>query len=198
MRVKRGAHWRTVFRIVLALVGALLLHIAVAAAGGYWLLTRAPVDPLAPVDAVVVLGGQHDGREERGIELAKATGATTVLLSDPYSDDDATMRRLCGTHVGDIEVLCFVPHPSTTRGEALAARAFAQRRGWSRIVVVSWRYHLPRARIVFEQCYSRDSDAVIMRPAPRPEAADLDGLVKIYDYQLWAAAKALTLGDCSE
>ena len=39
-----------------------------------------------------------------------------------------------------------------------------------RVVVVTWRYHIPRARIVFKQCFSSEPGAVIMRPAPRTAA----------------------------
>lgn len=76
------------------------------------------------------------------------------------------------------------------------ARELASARRWKRIVVVSWRYHLPRARIVFRQCYSADPSAVAMRPAPRVYPLSPLKLVYIYEYQYWATVQALLLGSC--
>jgi hypothetical protein len=45
------------------------------------------------------------------------------------------------------------PAPYSTRGEAEAFARLADRRGWRSVVVVSSRYHLLRARMLFERCY---------------------------------------------
>jgi uncharacterized SAM-binding protein YcdF (DUF218 family) len=154
-------------RILFAAAAVVVLHLSLTAGSGYWLPTRSPIDELAPANAVLVLAGQHHGREEFGIELAKLVGAGTVLLSDAYQAEDPVMRTLCSSSHSTVKVVCFRPKPATTRGEAQYARQLAMRYGWSRIVVVTWRYHLPRAPLVFAQCYSADPGSVIMRAAPR-------------------------------
>jgi uncharacterized SAM-binding protein YcdF (DUF218 family) len=50
-------------------------------------------------------------------------------------------------------VVCFHPDPYSTRGEAEAFSRLAAKRGWRSVVVVSSRYHLVRARMLFERCY---------------------------------------------
>lgn len=183
-------------RAWLAVAVAAVLNLLGAMLGGYLLLSYSAVDELGPADAVVVLGGHHDGREDYGVRLAKEVGARTVLLSNPYAPDDKVMRRLCGTNNGGVEVVCQRPDPATTRGEAMLARNMAVARDWRRIVVVTWRYHLPRARIVFAQCYSEDPHSVIMRPAPRTHPASPLGLLYYFQYQYVATWKALLQGPC--
>ena len=50
-------------------------------------------------------------------------------------------------------MVCFHPAPYSTRGEAEAFSRLAAKRGWQSVVVVSSRYHLVRARMLFERCY---------------------------------------------
>jgi uncharacterized SAM-binding protein YcdF (DUF218 family) len=53
-----------------------------------------------------------------------------------------------------IEVDCFDPNPTTTRGEAEAIAEFANAQGWSRVIVVTSSYHVSRARAQISQCYA--------------------------------------------
>ena len=39
--------------------------------------------------------GEHDGREDFGIGLAKQGWASTVVISNPYGDGDPVMKRVC-------------------------------------------------------------------------------------------------------
>ena len=48
---------------------------------GAFVLTRAPDDTVSRADAVIVLGGEHDGREPFGIGLAKQLSARAVVFS---------------------------------------------------------------------------------------------------------------------
>ena len=50
-------------------------------------------------------------------------------------------------------MVCFHPDPYSTRGEAEAFARLAAKRGWRSVIVVSSRYHLVRARMLFERCY---------------------------------------------
>lgn len=172
--------------------------------GGYCAFTKARIDPLTGADAIVVLGGEHDGREEYGISLAQQGLAPTVVLSNPYSRGDATMRKYCPTtevkpadlsapKQSKVEVLCIAPSPSTTRGEAMFTQDLARERGWQHIIVVSWRYHLPRARYVFDQCFD---GTVTMRPTPRSYDFSLVEWEFTYLYQMAGFVKAGLQGSC--
>jgi uncharacterized SAM-binding protein YcdF (DUF218 family) len=162
---------------------------------GYLAFTKARVDPLVAADAIVVLGGEHDGREAYGISLAQQGLATTVVLSDPYGSSDPTMRKACAASTSQFEVLCIPPSPSTTRGEAMFTETLARERGWNHVIVVTWRYHLPRARYIFDQCFD---GTVTMRPTPRAYDFSLVEWEFTYLYQIAGFVKAGVQGSCQD
>jgi uncharacterized SAM-binding protein YcdF (DUF218 family) len=168
----------------------------VLAVTGNVLLTHAREDELQRADAIVVLAGEHDGREQYGVSLAEAGWAPAVVLSNPYPEGDRIMKAACQRRNDDIEVICVHPHVLTTRGEAEIVRALAAQRSWHKIIVVSWRYHLPRARLVFRQCFSDDTDAVVLRAVPNRYKYSIARWELIYAYQYAGFMKAFVLGDC--
>jgi uncharacterized SAM-binding protein YcdF (DUF218 family) len=168
----------------------------VVAVAGNRQFKHASEDPLTQADAVVVLGGDRDGRQAYGLRLAEKIGAPTVLMSDPYSREDAVMRTWCGKSRGEVLVICDRPTPLTTRGEAIMARKYGRQMGWRRIVVVSWRYHLPRARFIFEQCYSTDPAQIVMQAVPRSYNPSFAYWEATYAYQYGGFAKAALEGPC--
>lgn len=178
--------------IVLAIVMPVLM-VSVVGVGGYLTFTKAKTDPIGRADAIIVLGGEHDGREAYGIELAEQGVADTVVLSNPYGKSDAVMKKYCGVQTDKYSVLCEKPVPSTTRGEAIFTQDLAQERGWDHVVVVSWRYHLPRAQYIFGQCFS---GVVSMEAVPRAYDFSLVHWEYTYLYQLAGFAKAAVQGDC--
>lgn len=167
--------------------------VSVVGIGGYLGFTKARVDPVVKADAIIVLGGEHDGREAYGVALAEQGVADTVVLSDPYSAADPIMKKYCGVETAKYTVLCEAPEPGTTRGEAIFTQELAQERGWKHVVVVSWRYHLPRARYIFDQCFDGD---VTMEAVPRTYNFSLVYWEYTYLYQLGGFAKAAIQGDC--
>jgi uncharacterized SAM-binding protein YcdF (DUF218 family) len=183
-------------RALLVVVSVLLGLALLIGISGFTVFTNARVDPLQSADAVVVLGGEHDGREDYGVSLARDGWAPAVVISNPYPADDAVMRRVCAQSGGGIEVICLKPFPLTTRGEADMVRRLAAQRSWDRVIVVSWRYHLPRARLVFRQCFSEDPQAVVMRAVPRPYEFSIARWEFIYVYQYAGLLKAALQGDC--
>lgn len=191
MKVIQG-WWRS------ALIAVALASIALVVAG-HLLFDRDHSDPLGPADAIVVLGGEHDGREDYGLELARQGYAKTVVISNPvnhpYSAQDPIMQRVCAPpddiRAAGIEVICFNPNPSTTRGEAMYTEQLAKQRGWSRVIVISWRYHLVRARYIFGQCSDLDT---AMRAVPRDYSTNPGTTLYIYAYQYVGLIKALVLG----
>ena len=61
------------------------------------------------------------------------------------------------------------------------------------VVVVSWRYHLPRARYIFDQCFAGE---VTMQAVPRTYDFSLVHWEYTYLYQLAGFTKAAIQGDC--
>lgn len=182
-------------RLIPASIAAVVLLLFLNGASGTVLFAHARPDPIEQVDAIVVLGGEHDGRETYGLDLAEQGYAHTVLMSDPYGSKDAIMKKACRPRP-DIEVICRPPVPGTTRGEAIMARELAEERGWRTIIVVSWRYHLPRARKIFEQCFASPTRHVLMRDVPRSYPFSVAQWQYTYLYQYSAWVKAEVQGRC--
>jgi uncharacterized SAM-binding protein YcdF (DUF218 family) len=180
-----------------ALVVALLLaggNILLGAVG-FAVFTRAPDSELMLADAIVVLAGEHDGREAYGMALARRGLAPVVLLSKPYAADDGFMGRFCDRRDGMIEVICAKPEPTTTRGEAMWVRGLATQRHWKSLLVITWRYHLPRARFIFNQCMTPGT-AVSFRAVPRRYDFSLADWQYQYLYQYAGFIKAVTSAPC--
>jgi uncharacterized SAM-binding protein YcdF (DUF218 family) len=144
--------WRTARRTTAFIVAFATVIAALNCVAGYIVFGDAADSAMSPVDAVVVLGGEHDGREGYGLALAPRGLASTVVLSDPYPAADRLMSQICMRRYDAVEVICTRPEPSTTRGEAIMTRRLAIEHHWKKILIVSWRYHLPRARLLFYQC----------------------------------------------
>lgn len=183
----------TALRQRIRVVVAILTVLAVLAGiGGFVLFNRPHTDPLTHADAIVVLGGEWDNRVAYGLDLAREGYAGTVLLSDSYIGHRPDMAAACATQIAGVRVICFRPDPDTTRGEAMYTGALAHAQHWSKVIVVSWNYHMVRARYIFGKCVG---GSLVMRPVPR-SYRNL-GPIKwawIYAYQYAALAKASALG----
>ncbi|WP_084494927.1 YdcF family protein [Nocardia shimofusensis] len=163
--------------VLLACLAALLVLGLTAALWPVYVRPR--TDPPAPADAILVLGGAHDGREQLALRLAREGYAPRVLFSDPY-EYSARMNRIC--HGGySFEVVCFDPDPRTTRGEGRALAAYARAEGWTRVIVVTFTPHISRARYVIGKCW----DGELLFADPRPE---LSPARWAYDYLYQSAA----------
>lgn len=179
--MRRLLVWLTVTALVLG---------AIAGVGGYFLFTRPQVDALSKADAIVVLGGDKDGRIDYGFELARQGYADTVVVSNDYGENDPMIQRACASGTATITVECFIPHPWTTRGEAMHIAKLARERGWHHVIVVSWNYHMARARYIFEKCFDGE---LTMRPVPRTYDFNVFGWAHTYAYQYAAWVKAAIL-----
>ena len=170
-------------------VVAMLMSVTITAGvAGFLLFNRPHVDPLAKADAIVVLGGEWDNRVAYGLDLARRGYAHTLVLSEGYIGHHDEMRRACGELIPGVTVICFTPDPYNTSGEAIFTAKLAAEHDWSHVILVSWNYHMVRARYIFSQCFAGD---IIMRPVPR--TYDKLGVLKwawIYTYQYAALAKA--------
>lgn len=137
-------------RVSISIVAVLVVIVAAVAA--LWPVYVNPKsDSPGKADAIVVLGGRHDGREELGLQLAKQGYAPQVVFSNPYRTN-AMMNRIC--HGGySFRVSCFEPEPGTTRGEGREIARRAKAENWRRIIVVTFTPHVSRARYIIGKCW---------------------------------------------
>jgi uncharacterized SAM-binding protein YcdF (DUF218 family) len=163
--------------------------VVVVAVVALWPVYVGPrVDSPEPADAILVLGGTHDGREELGLRLAREGYAPRVLFSDPY-EYSPMINRIC--HGGySFPVDCFNPDPPTTLGEGRALAARARAGGWRRVIVVTFTPHISRARYVLGKCWG----GAILMVDPRPHLS-LGRWAYNFVYQSAGYAKAVT-EDC--
>lgn len=76
-------------------------------------------------------------------------------------------------------------------------RQFAQQYGWKSVIVISWRFHLPRARYIFDQCFTSPDRSVIMRDVPRTYPFSVANWQYQYLYQYGGWVKAVIQGQCA-
>ncbi|RDI63198.1 YdcF family protein [Nocardia pseudobrasiliensis] len=140
--------------------------VAVYVAALWPVYVRPRIDTPMRADAIVVLGGAHDGREELALRLARDGYAPRVLFSDPY-EHSALMNRIC--HGGyRFRVDCFDPDPRTTLGEGRELAARARTDGWRRVIVVTFTPHVSRARYVLGKCWGGELLVVVAHPRISP------------------------------
>lgn len=177
-------------------MAALVILLFLNGVSGTMLFAGAKADPLKRADAIVVLSGEHDGREAYGISLAEQGYAPTVLLSTAPGPKDLTMQESCRPRP-DISVICDVATPFTTRGEAIMTRHLAEKYDWKSVIVISWRFHLPRARYIFNQCFTSADRTVIMSDVPRTYPFSVAQWQYQFLYQYGGWVKAVIQGRCT-
>ena len=132
------ARFLTVFLIVVAgLVGL-----------GFWLFFFVGSEHPDPADTIVVLAGDL-GRLPEGRQLLRDGVAPILVVSlppPPYTNPD--LRQLCARR----RVECFHAGEYSTKGEANTFGELARKHHWRSTVIVSSRYHLRRAKLLFERC----------------------------------------------
>jgi uncharacterized SAM-binding protein YcdF (DUF218 family) len=191
-----NAFWRAVRRTAAFITAFAVVIVVLNGVAGYIIFGNAADSAVSHVDAVVVLGGEHDGREGYGLALARQGLASTVVLSDPYPSADPLMTQICLRRYDAVEVICSRPDPATTRGEAIMTRRLAIERNWKKILIVSWRYHLPRARLLFYQCLSIMGVSIAAKSVPRHYVLPVWYWQYIYLYQFAGIAKAVSMDHC--
>jgi uncharacterized SAM-binding protein YcdF (DUF218 family) len=134
---------------LLLLAGLVLGWIVAAAALFVW----PPRSSDVRADVAVVLAGGRGPRLSEGVSLVRRGVAPVLVISDGWSPTWPEANRLCAGRSSPVPVVCFHPDPYSTHGEAEAFARLARKRGWTSVVVVSSRYHVVRARMLFERCY---------------------------------------------
>ncbi|MET0938318.1 MAG: YdcF family protein [Gaiellaceae bacterium] len=117
-------------------------------------------DDAGRADAVVVLSGSKHERLDRGLELAREGVAPVLVISGGLDPRQPVANELCRDGGEGFSVTCFTPDPDSTRGEARRVAELARKRGWKRVLVVTSRFHVTRARMLFDRCLDIDVDAV--------------------------------------
>jgi uncharacterized SAM-binding protein YcdF (DUF218 family) len=137
----------------------LLIAAGLAAA---WILaclvffTWSPWDSGAPAhaDVVVMLSGSKRRLPAALALIRRGVAPVLALSSVQRTKHWAEAERLCRTHRYDrARVVCFDAEPFSTRGEARTVTRLAQERGWHSIVVVTSRFHITRAHMLFRRCW---------------------------------------------
>jgi uncharacterized SAM-binding protein YcdF (DUF218 family) len=113
------------------------------------------------VDAIVVPGGPGN-RIAAAILLAERGRVRYLILSE----GEPVPPHLCGSHVGGTTVLCFMPNPDSTQGEAEATARLAREYGFRSIVLVTTPDQSWRAELRFVRCYGGKIYAVTT-PLPK-------------------------------
>lgn len=140
---RRSAAVGLVLLVVAAVVGVEVVYVHPA--------TEA-VSAADPADAVVALAGVPRS-VPAALALVERGAAPELVVSNAYGPGDAEMAQLCASRPTGYRVTCFVPDPSTTRGEARALAALSRDRGWDDVVVVTSTFHVSRARVIVRRCY---------------------------------------------
>ena len=120
LRGRWGLRSRWGRRVLIALLVLFALFCGATARLFIWPTTGMP----ARVDAIVVPGGTGN-RIAAAIALAEQGRARYLVLSE----GEPVPTQLCGAHVGAAAVLCFMPNPDTTQGEAEATARLAKEYG---------------------------------------------------------------------
>jgi uncharacterized SAM-binding protein YcdF (DUF218 family) len=170
-------HWGR--RNTLIAIGVLTtLFLVLTATLFVWPSTNAP----RRSDAIVVLGGSGT-RIQKGLALARAGYAPYLVVSV----DDRAEHSHCPTPPPKVSIICFIPDPLTTQGEARAVTKLALAHNWRQIIVVPGMPQTTRARIRFDRCYH---GTLLFDPAsPGGVGAWIHSVL----YEWRALAKALTL-----
>jgi uncharacterized SAM-binding protein YcdF (DUF218 family) len=88
-----------------------------------------------------------------------------VISGAGYDPKWQTARELCAKGASGYRVVCFDPHPYSTHGEAEAIARLARANGWTRLDVVTSRYHVFRAGMLVGRCY-HEHLSMVGTPSP--------------------------------
>ena len=101
------------------------------------------------VDAIVLLQGNGD-RAQAAVQLAEERRAPFLVVSrgrDGYGGP-------CLPPMAGVKVICFIPDPADTRGEAEFVGHLAHEYHWHSVILVTVRAQSRRAHLLTERCFS--------------------------------------------
>lgn len=143
-------------------------------------------DPLQKSDAIVVLSGATAERWLEAADLYHEGAAPHVLLSPGRIDSAERIARERGVRLpsgadmerdalGQLhlpaEAISVMPGSvDNTADEAARCRQIANRHGWTRLIVVTSKYHSRRTRFAFRREFRGIPVTIIVRPSRYDEA----------------------------
>ena len=127
-------------------------------------------DEPAPADAIVVLGGDWQGRIQKGIQLFKegyaprlvVTGGMLIAPDRTQADYLAEVAQRAGVPAAAI---IKEGRSSSTWQDAVLTVDLARRLGWKRVIVVTSEWHSRRAAMVFRRVYGKAGVEVLSVPS---------------------------------
>jgi uncharacterized SAM-binding protein YcdF (DUF218 family) len=138
-------------------------------------------DPLQKADAIVVLSGAPVERWLEAADLYHEGFAPRLVLSPGRTDYAARLARDRGIHLmteaeivrdalGQLRVPqdAIIAMPGSldnTADEAHASRVLAEQNRWTRLIVVTSKYHSRRTRFAFRREFRGTPMAIIVRPS---------------------------------
>ena len=157
--------WRVVLRAsALVLLLAMLAALAGCPYAGHYLIVDRP---LQKSDAIVVLAGAQVDRWLEAVDLHREGLAPSILMSPGYVDPLGDELRARGIRLPrEIDVhrdamiqlgipataIEIMPHGyDNTADEAAGVRTIARSRGWTRLIVVTSKYHTRRSLFAFQR-----------------------------------------------
>jgi uncharacterized SAM-binding protein YcdF (DUF218 family) len=139
---------RRLLLVVAALVGAWLVACLV-------LFVWPPAESKPPTHAsvIVVLSGDKK-RLPPALDLVREGVAPVLAISSVGRTRHwRAARQLCAAgRFLRARVICFDAVPFSTQGEARTIARLARTRGWRSVVVVTSRFHVTRADLLFRRC----------------------------------------------
>jgi uncharacterized SAM-binding protein YcdF (DUF218 family) len=184
-RIRAGGALRLIL-VLFALAAAAVVVYATAQLGAF--LTRE--DPLVKADAVFVLAGTRIVRPLEAAELYLDGYAPRIVLTRDVQEERAIQRlaergqhfesdaeRARSLFIGlgiprDAVVIPARVHDSTA-AEAITLRELAVHHGWRRVIVVTSKYHLRRARFAIDR-ELRDTNLEVNMRASRYDPMQAD------------------------
>lgn len=117
-------------------------------------VSGAPNNRLRPVDAVIVHAGGEGERLDRALQIVEEGFSETLVLmrGTALEPEWPEGNALCAEGLEGVEVVCPLPDPDTTIGEARALDILADQRGWEEVIAVTSDYHLRRAMHLDRNC----------------------------------------------
>jgi uncharacterized SAM-binding protein YcdF (DUF218 family) len=139
----------------------LAVMVAEAVVGGAILISTVPWPSIphpSNADAVVLLSGDGARLPEALALMEEGVAPTLLFVGQP---DTMEVEDLCHqVPARPFEVVCMRPNPDSTRAEARVTGDLAEARGWESIVLVTSRYHVSRASLLFRRCFDGTVHAV--------------------------------------
>ena len=122
-------------------------------------------DPIAPVDAVVVLSGDDGNRLSMAADMRSKGFVDNLVITDSSSLASSRLAREA-QQAGFPSASIYITklQVDSTLDEAIAVREFAQDKGWDALMIVTDPYHSLRTRIIFRRELAGSGIQIYVRP----------------------------------